>query len=637
MEAGSELLLCSAATVLALRAARCERGANGLFWSLLAAASVLWLGGRLLSPLLGLAAYAAATAALLFGFRGASRVGLARRLVDLSAVAIALGGAGFVLAFAHAAPSVATAYGLDGTIVLVVGCGLLVARDGRIQISAALGGAATGALALAGVAWAYSGSQGFLTIGGLVGQAALAAAAATTFRRDGPDRRRVRRTSDRLALTTLLVTGCASVTALIALQEQLSVAAFAIGVYCSLSVGVRQALAGREKDAIARELEHALEAQHELAITDGLTGLHNRRFFEETLHLAGARSRRGSRLGLLVLDLDHFKDVNDKYGHQGGDAVLVEAAKRFRAIARPGDLVARYGGEEFVVMIPDARLDALGAIAERYRKAISERPFSIPGGTNVVRVLTSVGGACLPDHAATPGDLVRVADKALYEAKRLGRDQVCLGQTRDAPAVDDHVPPAVLDFLRSLADNVETHFSGDEHGALVASWAALVCDELGLSAVTRRRCVLAARLHDVGKIGVPVAILEKPGPLLAEEWRLVKRHPAIGARIVALAPGLEDVAAVIAAHHERPDGAGYPLGTQTSTIEARIVAVLDAWGAMTTDRPYRPGLPREQARAELVRGMGRQFDEDVVRAVLDLDQHGLLALAQDGYEEQEAA
>src|SRR5207247_8446784 len=138
------------------------------------------------------------------------------------------------------------------------------------------------------------------------------------------------RASDRVALTTLVVATTGAVTALVALQGRLGVSAFAIGVYGALAVGVRQGLAGREKDAIARELERALEAQHELAITDGLTGLHNRRSFEETLQLAAARSRGARSVGLLVLDLDHFKEVNDRYGHPAGDAVLVEAARRFR-------------------------------------------------------------------------------------------------------------------------------------------------------------------------------------------------------------------------------------------------------------------------------------------------------------------
>src|SRR5206468_2307997 len=163
-------------------------------------------------------------------FRGASRVGLARRLVDLSAVTIAAGGAGLVLAVGHADTRVGGAYAISGTLLLLVLGGVLVGRDGRIRMPMALAGAGAGCLALA---------------------------------------------------------------------------AFAIGVYGALAVGVRQGLAGREKDAIARELERALEAQHELAITDGLTALHNRRFFEETLQLAAARSRGSRSVGLLVLDLDH--------------------------------------------------------------------------------------------------------------------------------------------------------------------------------------------------------------------------------------------------------------------------------------------------------------------------------------------
>jgi two-component system cell cycle response regulator len=618
-----ELALCCLALGLALVAGRRAYRATRLLWWLVAASGLLWLGGRSGGgDVLRLGALATLAAALPLGFRGELRGHLARPLIDASAVAVALGGAGYTLvggkADAAAAVAVATLFGA-----------LLVFRASTPSLAVGLAGGGSVLLG-AGAAW--------LDAAALAGWLALSLAAVAALRETASRPWQARLRNSRTALVALAAVTASAVGALLAVQGRLSVEAFAIGVYGALAIGVRQGVAGRAKDAIAHQLEQALEAQYQLAVTDGLTRLHNRRFFEESLQLEAGRSRRGARsLGLLVIDLDHFKEVNDRHGHPAGDRVLVEAAERFAAIARPGDLLARYGGEEFVVMIPDVRPDVLGAIAERYRRAISQEPFALPGGGSV-RVLTSIGGACMPEHAGTPGELVRVADKALYEAKRLGRDQVSLGRTRETTVAEGHVhvPAGVLDFLRAVADELEPHFSGDEHGALVASWAGLVCDELGLSAATRRRCVLAARLHDIGKIGVPAAILEKPGPLTTEEWRLVQQHPAIGARLVALVPGLEDVASVIAAHHERPDGRGYPRGTESIPIEARIVAVLDAWAAMTTPRSYREALERAQARAELARGMGRQFDEDVVRAFLDLDEHGLLSLATEARETRAA-
>jgi len=644
----SELVLSLPGGALALLAARKEGGAARAFWLLLAVSSAFWplaggfVGGPAAPHPLGLGAFAAVAAALPLGFRGATRGDLARRLVDASAVGVTIGVAGWALVVHPQHDRVWVAYGVASLGVLILLGGLLVARDGRPPVAVALAGAGAALAATVAAVSAQLAAQlnpaasTFLASGTLLAQLVLCLAARAALRDDAstlPHRRR--RRSDRTALVVLALVAPAVATLLV-VSGGLSREAFAVSVYGAIAIGLRQALTGREHEAIAHELETALEAQYQLAVTDALTGLHNRRFFEESLQLAAGRSKRAARsVGLLVIDLDHFKDLNDRYGHPAGDSVLLDAARRFAEIARPGDLVARYGGEEFVVMVWDVRPDVLAAVAERYRAAIAERPFVLPGGESV-HVLTSVGGACMPDHAATTDELVRVADKALYDAKRLGRDQVCLGQTREAPTPDSHVPPGVLEFLRDLAGDLERHFSADEHGSLMASWAALVCDELGLSAVTRRRCVLAARLHDIGKIGVPTSILEKPGRLTPEEWRVVEQHPAIGARIVGLVSGLEDVATVIAAHHERPDGTGYPCGTKSFPIEARIVAVLDAWASMTTKRPYRAALDREHARAELTRGAGIQFDEDIVRTVLELEEAGLLTLAAEARETRAA-
>ncbi|GAB2569432.1 hypothetical protein Aab01nite_07560 [Paractinoplanes abujensis] len=168
-----------------------------------------------------------------------------------------------------------------------------------------------------------------------------------------------------------------------------------------------------------------VRAQRHAAITDGLTGLRSRRFLEQSLHAEAARATRsGGEVAMLLLDLDHFKSVNDTYGHGGGDRVLVELSRRLSAVIRPGDLAARYGGEEFAVLLPGADPQAAAEIAERIRRVVAAAPFSVDEGREH-RVTVSIGIAGLPSAAAGVDELVLAADRALYEAKNSGRDRVC--------------------------------------------------------------------------------------------------------------------------------------------------------------------------------------------------------------------
>jgi len=177
-----------------------------------------------------------------------------------------------------------------------------------------------------------------------------------------------------------------------------------------------------------------VSAQRHAAITDGLTGLRSRKFFEETLHAEAAGARRSGRpLGLLLLDIDYFKKVNDTYGHNGGDRVLVEVAERLRRLARPGDLVARYGGEEFAILLPGIDAARGCEIAERIRHGIATVPIAV-GGTRQHRVTVSVGVAAMTSTSEHVDDLVLAADRALYTAKNAGRDQVAAAD--DVPQPD---------------------------------------------------------------------------------------------------------------------------------------------------------------------------------------------------------
>jgi HD-GYP domain-containing protein (c-di-GMP phosphodiesterase class II) len=179
----------------------------------------------------------------------------------------------------------------------------------------------------------------------------------------------------------------------------------------------------------------------------------------------------------------------------------------------------------------------------------------------------------------------------------------------------------LLSFLENLADDIDRRQSNEGHSRDMARWAGLVALELDLDDDRQWACSTAARLHAIGKVVVPEAILNKKGPLSSEEWDLMQSHPAQGADIIKLAPGFERVAQVIRQHQERFDGTGYPEGKSDIEIslEARIVAVCGAWAAMRATRPYRDALSRDQARAELETGSGTEFDPEVVRAFLLLE------------------
>ena len=248
-----------------------------------------------------------------------------------------------------------------------------------------------------------------------------------------------------------------------------------------------------------------------------------------------------------------------------------------------------------------------------------------------VALTVSVGAACYPLHGGTPADLIATADRALYAAKAQGRDQVVIG------AADEQTPYPLgagvgtgqvtkVDFLRQVADEIDGCLSGHEHSHAVGRWAVLLSTRLGHDDGTTWRAGLAGRLHDIGKVFVPREILTSAAKLTDEQWRLLREHPMAGYRLVAVIPGLDAVAEIIRQHHEFFDGNGYPdkLAGTDIRIEARVVAVCDAWAAMRADRPYQAALGEEQAREQLKLGRGTQFDPDVVDLFLDLHESGLV-------------
>jgi len=370
-----------------------------------------------------------------------------------------------------------------------------------------------------------------------------------------------------------------------------------------------------------RERVELLIAQlYDAARTDPLTKLSNRRGFRELLDLELERARRGeTAMTVLLGDVDHFKEVNDRSGHHVGDAALQRVARLFEHGKRQIDGAARVGGEEFALILPDTDGEGAFVIAERLRCALREE-FS----EDTVAITISFGVASYPQHGETAASLLRAADEALYGAKESGRNRTMLhspflrGQDRAEGEPRDIEAERFIAVMLDLAEAVDLRFSGSaRHSETVGRYAEMMARELGLPEWRIGRVRLAGMLHDIGKVGVPDSILSKPGKLTDEELATIRRHPELGAQILEHA-SFADVRAWVGAHHERPDGGGYPLGLRGEALplEARILAVADAYEAMTSDRSYRSSIGQAAARAELKRCAGSQFDPLVVEAFL---------------------
>jgi diguanylate cyclase (GGDEF)-like protein/putative nucleotidyltransferase with HDIG domain len=355
------------------------------------------------------------------------------------------------------------------------------------------------------------------------------------------------------------------------------------------------------------------------ARTDPLTGLLNRRALEELFALELDRAARSGRaLSVIVGDLDRFKVVNDRLGHQQGDKTLQALAEELGRWKRRVDMAARVGGEEFALLLPETDERGAFLVAERLRRA-TMRLFA----DGPCKLTISFGIATFPDHGEDAETLLRAADQALYAAKNMGRDRSVIYSAEIARMLSESNGRGAGSELRlatvlSVAEALDIRDTGTaNHSQAVGRYAHMAAEELGLAPERAERVRLAGLLHDVGKIGVSEAMLIKPGPLDEDEWAEMRTHPEIAARLLA-GPEFEDLRAWILAHHERPDGKGYPYGLSGEEIplEARILAVADAWEAMTADRVYSAALSEDAAREELIAGSGTQFDGAVVQALL---------------------
>jgi len=380
---------------------------------------------------------------------------------------------------------------------------------------------------------------------------------------------------------------------------------------------------------ISRRLNEARAAEFEtmaqMASTDPLTGLRNHRAFHEDL---GHELRRASRgptpLSLVMLDLDDLKSVNDKLGHQAGDERLRSLATAIRTIQRAGDRAFRVGGDEFAVVLSSTR--CWGALEFVQRLALELE--------SQARGASVTAGISEALDIRDKDELIREADLALIGAKRINQQAAIYSQDMHANvdisiAEDEHHTQTLANALALAVDAKDSYTRS--HCQTVAQLSVVIAMELDIDRERLVRIRLAGLLHDVGKIGVPDSILQKPAPLTHDEYEQMKGHSVLGAAIVEAADRSVE-ARWVRHHHERIDGTGYPdrLAGDEIPLESRIIHVADAFEAMTSDRPYRLAPGHSYAIDELRRHSGTQFDGDVVEALIRrLDATGGLRESQD--------
>jgi two-component system cell cycle response regulator len=482
------------------------------------------------------------------------------------------------------------AYPVTDVVLLGVILAAVALRGWRLDLTWGLLGAGVLAFCVADSIYLVTSASGTYTEpnlygAGWVGSTVLFAAAAWAPAERAANDDRVGSTRDivlplGLAFIALIVT-------MLQPPDSGHIVTLALGIACTTAVMVRLIMTFRENVSM-------LQASRVEALTDALTGLGNRRALSTDLDQGLESAHDGAPLVLALFDLNGFKRYNDSFGHPAGDALLARLGLSLDRYLEGRGRAYRIGGDEFCALISPGG-EVAQPIIEAAADALSERGE----GFNVD---CSFGVVVLPREAADSAEALRIADHRMYAAKNSGR------------ASAGHQSKDVL--LRAIH---ERDADLGSHMVDVASLAEGVARRLGLGAAEIDDVRHAAELHDIGKVAIPDAILHKPGPLDDREWEFIRAHTLIGERIIAAAPSLGRVAAIVRSSHERFDGAGYPDGLARMDIPqgARIVCVCDAFDAMVTDRAYRAAMTPTTALAELRRCAGSQFDPVVVQVFSD--------------------
>lgn len=403
-----------------------------------------------------------------------------------------------------------------------------------------------------------------------------------------------------------------------------------------------------ERKKLEEENRRQMEKLRELAVRDPHTGLYNYRYMMERLTSEIELARRHSlNLSIMLMDIDYFKSINDVYGHQIGNRLLSDFTDFVKNLLRRTDILTRYGGEEFVAIMPQTEKRNALYIANRIIERVNNHIFKIDKISIKVKLSMGLSDFSLDSGVTTTREILDAADNALQRAKESGGNRAVLFSSmyrniRKRAVKVDHrkevevlkrkivklgqrVDQTVLESMYAFSKSLEARdYYTAEHAERMVSIVLTIGKKMGLTKNMLESLERAAVLHDIGKIGISDAILRKKGKLSFEEYKIIKTHPQIGAEIIRAVHFLRDVAPIILHHHERVDGQGYPSGLKDGEIplSARIVAIADAYQALTSDRPYRKAYSRKEALTILKKEAGTHFDKKIVSALLDIEKLG---------------
>jgi diguanylate cyclase (GGDEF)-like protein len=373
--------------------------------------------------------------------------------------------------------------------------------------------------------------------------------------------------------------------------------------------------------------------QSTVAIIDRITGLPNYRAVMGRINAELSRcTRTQCSCAILFVHLDSFHHIYTTWGQDASDTILREASSRLLHTTRAEDFIGHYSRENFVLLLVETDLAGAIQAAERLRLEISSAPYfwstEDPTPETPLTISVSIGIAAYGLHGNTTEALIQHATSAMHYANHDGGNRTRIADIDESTPTssangdkdDEDDEDDELSTINALTAAASAHHSEtDTHAHRLVTLVEATAREVGCSAQELHFVHLSALLHDIGKIGIPDAILDKPGPLSDEEWEIMRLHPQIGQRILCQAGGIfAALSHIIVAHHERWDGKGYPMGLSEHAIpiEARILTVVDAFDAMTSQRAYRQPVSSEEARLELLRCAGSQFDPEVVIAFL---------------------
>ena len=366
-----------------------------------------------------------------------------------------------------------------------------------------------------------------------------------------------------------------------------------------------------------------IEEIKNLANKDGLTGLFNHRYFYDKLRSCISISKRKNQpVSLMFIDIDHFKQYNDVFGHLQGDKVLRGVSDILLEIGEKG-IVSRYGGEEFAIILPNTKEHEAVLLGEWLRKKIENAEFygqeNQPNGNLTV----SIGISTFPNRANDDMELIRNADDALYRAKFFHKNRVetyvsILDELKNYTNESDQ------ELIKSIKTLISVINAKDKytysHIERVVIYCRLIAEKMNLTDSDKKKLIYGAYMHDIGKINIPKEILRKKVPLTNNEWLQLKDHPEKGVDIIKEVEALQDVIPLILYHHERYDGKGYPANLVGEDIPflARVLTVVDSFDAMTSNRPYNKRKSYEEGIAELKKCSGAQFDPYIVECFSEI-------------------